>query len=106
MIEVDLKLSSLGFTTKRNIKSTWMIFFAALVGSIFGVMQSFGALMSFTEKYLEKLKKKRVEKINIETVKKARKALFDSFDRPYKIKRNIKRFRSSSIMPTFELKII
>ena len=83
-----------------------MIFFAALIGSIFGLMQSFGILMAFTENSLEKVKKVKSETKKLEAVKKARKALLDLFNIKYKIKKKTKRSESSSIMPDFELKII
>ena len=82
-----------------------MIFFAALIGSIFGFMQSFGALMALTEKYIEKINERRSEKKNIRTVKKSRKALFETFDRKHKTKKSSKRLKSYSILPKFELKI-
>ena len=69
-------------------------------------MQSFGGLMAFTEKYIEKIQANKCEQNTIESIKKARKTLLDSFEKKPKPKKRIRKFESCSIKPVFELKII
>jgi hypothetical protein len=84
-----------------------MIYFAAVIGSIFGVMQSFGGLMAFTEKFVDKYKEKRLKKIGLNYVNYSRKTLKSAFNRKFRKAKYLSISQTrSKISPEFEISIV
>ena len=48
-------LSSTALVTKRTLINNWVAFFGALLGTVFGLMESFGSLMGFSESIVDKI---------------------------------------------------
>ena len=51
------KIDSLLLTT-RNLKATFYVTFSGLLGTLFGLLGSFGTCLGFTEKQIERIQKK------------------------------------------------
>ena len=54
--------------TTRNIISSWFLYLGALLGSTFGMLESFGLLMSLFETGFDKIEQKRRKKVYSEMV--------------------------------------
>ena len=48
-VKLDLELSSNGLVTQRNLNNTLVLFVGGLLGSVFGLMGSFGAVLGVVE---------------------------------------------------------
>ena len=71
-VKIELIKSETVLKTMRNIISSWFIYLGALLGSTFGILESFGLLMSFFESLVNKIEQKRRVKVNSEKVVKSR----------------------------------
>ena len=66
--------------TQRLQKQSWFNFLAALLGSVFGLMGTFGFFMSTTEEFISNLKKRRARIRLKEALKNNSKKLFAEFE--------------------------
>ena len=58
IVTLELMLSSTALVTKRTLINNWVAFFGTLLGTIFGLLESFGSLMGFCERLVDKIEGK------------------------------------------------
>jgi hypothetical protein len=51
-------LSNTALITKRTLNNNWITFFGALLGTIFGLLESVGSLMGLFEGFVDKIESK------------------------------------------------
>lgn len=66
--------------TQRRLNQTWLIFIGTLLGSIFGLMGTFAALMNFTENLNERVQNKLTIKKKINKLAIKRNMLINQFE--------------------------
>ena len=66
--------------TKRSLNTSWITFFGAILGTIFGLMETFGSLMAQVECIGGKLERKFLALQKIRKVVRERKRIFGFFN--------------------------
>ena len=79
-MKLSLGLSNTALVTKRTLNNGWISFFGALLGTIFGLMESFCSFMGTVEGIVEKFERRFLSLNNFSRVVEDRKKIFAFFD--------------------------
>ncbi|OMJ78860.1 hypothetical protein SteCoe_21263 [Stentor coeruleus] len=89
--------------TQRVLNSSLFVFVGSLLGSIFGLMGSFGIAMSFSEIIVNKSQDKKNKKIALSLISKNMNRLKGEFGKFRNWKVRDKRFKRSRVFPHLEI---
>ncbi|OMJ82365.1 hypothetical protein SteCoe_16966 [Stentor coeruleus] len=89
---INIEKSDTGMMTQRRLNSTLFMFIGGLLGSVFGLMGIFTAIMVFTEGFTKQIKKNKKKKLVLEDLCENMEMLYYEFNK-YKEKRPNKKLR-------------